>query len=129
MIEAQGWISISLLEHEEETTSLENVIVKINELVKPFKQFNQYFEVRSMNGSYVLFIGLNHNHNISYDKDVYNLLKEIGKIANGSYGSVYMRFHDDEYKNNEFQIYKLARGQVSVEKDNLLSPCNPTIEF
>lgn len=128
MIEIQGWIAITLTEHEEETTNLQDVIIKVNMLLKPLNQLNQYFEVKNINGNYLLFIGLCHNHNIDYDKDIYKLLNKIGGLARGSYGLVYIRSHDDVHRYNKFEVYRLAKGRISIKKDNLLSPCIPIIE-
>jgi hypothetical protein len=39
-----------------------------------------------------------------------------------------MRFAEDELRFNEFIVYKIAKGKVSREVDNILSPCFPVIE-
>jgi hypothetical protein len=127
MIEIKGWLSISSSENDE-IDIITNNINNIKELIKPFIRTNQFFELKDLNGEYTLFIGIDHNHNIGHDKDVYELMKKIGSIAKDSYGLVHLRFHDDEENNNKFFIYKLAKGMVTIEKDELLSPCEPIIE-
>lgn len=129
MIEVNGWVSIyTTTNGEEKPKVLENSILEINKLLKSFNIINQFFEIKLLNGSYTLFIGLNHNHDNGYSDSVYKLLSEIARIAIGSYGLVYLRLLEDDTNSNNYKIYKLAKGKVTIEVDELLSPCVPVIE-
>ncbi|CAL2090195.1 Imm7 family immunity protein [Tenacibaculum sp. 190524A02b] len=127
MIEINGWITICVTADGEEDTSELNIVVqKIEKIITPLMILNQIFEIKALNGVYTLFIGLNHNHDNNYSNSVYRLLCEIGDIAIGSYGLVYIRNHEVDF--NRFKVLRLSKGNVTFEEDKLLSPCNPVIE-
>ena len=127
MIEINGWVSIHASsdgEHQIQTS----VISKIDQMIQSVAGFNQNFTILPLNGSYVLFIGINHNHDVDYTNLIYSLLTEICKLAPGSYGIIYIRDHENSLDFNRFKVYKVAKGFVSIEEDGFLSPCNPKIE-
>lgn len=57
------------------------------------------------------------------------LYQNIGKIAEGSYGLIYL-YNDEDMngKENQFQAFSLARGIVKETTNPFLSPIIPTIE-
>lgn len=130
MIEATGWINIniSLNDDEHDSKDLYNIVEKIKNFLTPENIFNQVFEIKDLNGNYILFIGLNHNHDNGYSDLILKIISKIGKIASGSYGIVHIRNHDDYKSSNNYKILKLARGKVKIEEDKLISPCRPIIE-
>ena len=129
MIEINGWVSIHITaDGEEDPDKLKKVISIINRKIQDLAEFNQFFEIKSMNGASTLHIGLNHNHDNGYYKSVYQLLNDIGKIAPGSYGLVHVRNHEDISDFNKFKVLRIAKGIVTNEEDNLISPCSPIIE-
>ena len=129
MVEFKGWISIlNATDGEEQSDMLESTIVQIRTLLEPLKGFNQFFDLQALNGTYTLWIGGDHNHDSGYSDSLLALLNQISKIARGSYGVVYLRWPEDRISYNEFKIYRIAKGKVSIEEDKLLSPCTPIIE-
>jgi hypothetical protein len=129
MIEINGWVSIHITtDGEEESDTLKEVINELNQYIQLLAGFNQFFEIKPLNGFYTLFVGLNHNHDNGYYDLVHQLLNEIGTQAPGSYGVVYVRNHEDNFDFNKFKVLKIARGIVTEEDDKLISPCNPIIE-
>ena len=57
------------------------------------------------------------------------MLKSIGKYAPGSYGILYVHNDEDiEGLSNEFQVWRLVRGNLEKQKDYYLSPCVPVIK-
>ena len=129
MVEINGWISIHITtDGENEYGKLEKAIEKIDHFLKPLKLFNQFFKIEALNGYHTLFIGLNHNHENGYYDLIYQLLNEICIIAPGSYGIIYIRNDEDKLDFNKFKIIKIAKGKITIEDDDFLSPCNPIIE-
>jgi hypothetical protein len=85
-------------------------------------------DVRWVNGvCMVWFAGCpNHRHD-----RVLDLFPWLGRLAPGSYGLLYV--WDDEAgeageAENQFRVWRLARGLVEERADPFLSPCIPTIE-
>lgn len=129
MIEINGWVSIHISpDGEGDLETLKKTIQEITHLIEPLVSFNQFFKIEPLNGTYILFIGLNHNHDNGYYDLILKLLDEVGTRASGSYGIVYVRDHDNSSDFNKFKILKIVRGTVTVEDDKFISPCNPIIE-
>ena len=129
MIEVNGWVTIHITtDGEEDPDELKNVVDVINRKIQQLKEFNGFFEIKSMNGLYTLYFGLNHNHDNGYSNLIRQLLNDIGKLAPGSYGLAYIRNHEDSSDSNKFKVLKVAKGIVTNENDRFISPCNPIIE-
>lgn len=63
------------------------------------------------------------NHRGTHGRLIIDLFTQVGRIAPGSYGLLYV--HDDEDQdgwNNEHQVFRMVRGQVTRHKDPFLSP-------
>ena len=128
MMEAMGWISLSpSTDGEHAINQTEDLLKKVLKLIGSFQSINQFIEVKKLNGSNYLLIGINHNHNNGIIESVEQLIKNIGLLSKGCYGIVYVR-DDESLENVNFRTVKLARGRVDIAEDSLLSPCNPTIE-
>jgi hypothetical protein len=129
MFEYHGWITIQESTSEVDEGNLANIIDDINNsIIKRFKG-NAFIDLRPINGSYHLCLSGFTNHKALEEKDITNLFSYIGERAPGSYGLLYAR--DDEDINgldNEFIVYTLFRGNLSLKKDIYLSPVIPTIE-
>lgn len=129
MIEITGWINItSSFDGEHEIHEDETNVKKIKSTLASEIIFFQVFNIKNLNGSYVLFIGLNHNHDNGYSDLIVDILNKISKMAIGSYGLVYLRNQDEFMDSNKYKILKLAKGKISVIDDEILSPCKPIIE-
>jgi len=129
MILFNGWIEISDNPSEMDFDKMNNSIIpKIEEMIKTHQYDNQSIELKRYNYAYFLIIGGGHNHDVGYSSDLKRLMIDIGELTPGSYGIVYVRFPEDDKLYNEFQVYKLAKGKFSIEKDTYLSPCVPIIE-
>lgn len=85
-------------------------------------------EIKAKNGEYYVEFSTFTNHLGTDFKELFGFFKNVGKVTNGSYGLFYM--HDDEDKTdyNNFQVWRLAKGQVKKFKDTLLSPYVPVVE-
>ena len=52
----------------------------------------------------------------------------LGKIAEGSYGLLYIWNDEDSRNYNSFIVHRLARGKVQILQDAMLSPVVPILE-
>ncbi|GBG10436.1 MULTISPECIES: Imm7 family immunity protein [Paenibacillus] len=66
-----------------------------------------------------------HNHRSNYVLDIFRWVSEN---IPGSYGLLYVHDDEDAEDNNRFVVWKLARGILTHESDNLLSPYIPVVE-
>lgn len=128
MIEYHGWITINQSVDGENEDRIQQIVFEVLELFKKHTIENESYQYSESNGLYFIHFSGSHNHNGDQLNKLRDLLKEVGCNAPGSYGILF--FKDDENKeyNNEFQIFKLLRGEVKFERDKYLSPCNPLIE-
>ena len=60
--------------------------------------------------------------------DLIAFFETVGKIAEGSYGLLYLHNDEDQEKYNNFVVHRLARGTVEIYPDTLLSPVIPNVE-
>lgn len=119
MISYKGWVSINTsLDEEEDFKKLGDSIKKISELLKPLLIHNNFFQLIEINGEYILWIGGNHNHDNNYSQDVLTLLNNIGHIAVGSYGIIYLNWPEDENNYDKFITYELTNGVVKINDSN-----------
>ncbi len=128
MVEYNGWFSINESLNGENENEIISVALEIERFINFINDSNGLIVLKPMNGKYYLHIGGYTNHRNQEIEEVFSLLNFISEIAKGSYGLLYYRDDEDKNKNNEFIIYKLAKGKITKEDDNLLSPCNPKIE-
>lgn len=123
MIEVNGWARVVFAENEtEDLLKLKNLLYHLD------RYDNQKAEINQFNGSISIHIEGNHNHNNGYTDDIINFLKNLGETATYSYALVYVRLPDDPDLHDQFQVYKLAKGTVTIENDIFLSPCRSVIE-
>lgn len=129
MIEINGWISLlNDTDGEGSIREFEKKIPLIKEILNIHDSvYNQFCKLVPLNGSYYIYIGINHNHEGDSLIEIRKIISKISSHAIGSYGLLYYRLHDGE-NYNKFKILRLSKGKVTIEEDSLLSPCNPLIE-
>lgn len=129
MVEIHGWLTIrdtfkAVLEEGDQLKSLIKIIQKEIDKSMWFKP-----QIKFQNGEAYIEFSLFCNRITSEVSEVFELVKHIEEIADGSYGLIY--FCNDEDKNgkeNQFQVFLLARGKMEEKTDPFLSPIIPTIE-
>lgn len=126
MFEYHAWVTIreGSKEGEDDSILLEKNIAEIEIALKEHEGLGR-IELFFQNGSAYVRMDGDHNHYHAYALDVFT---KIGHIAKGSYGLLYI--NDDEHSefNNEFQVWRMTKGNVVKMKDQFLSPCNPVLE-
>ncbi|MDE7423337.1 MAG: immunity 7 family protein [Lachnospiraceae bacterium] len=129
MIELHGWITIR--EHYQATeTEEENIHIVVSHIKEELnKQLWFHPQIKVLNGEYYMEFTLFANHKNCEVGEIFQLYKTIGQVAKGSYGLIYL--HDDEDnsgRQNEFQVFVLAKGEVKQCNDPFLSPFIPVVE-
>jgi hypothetical protein len=128
MIELHGWLTIQAT-YEDVCWSddLDRMVVKkLQEEIQKLEYFKP--EIKAQNGNYFMEFSIYANRMNKEVLEAFELYKKIGEMAEGSYGLIYL--YDDEAvagKENMFQVFVLARGEVKIERDAYLSPIIPII--
>ena len=130
MVEYHGWFSINEdVTGEQEDRNMKKTIRLIKRFIHNIESENQILVLKPINGEYFLHVAGFTGHRSQDIDEVFDLIKLISDKAKGSYGILYYRNDEDKGgRDNEFMVYKMARGEITTEKDTLLSPCNPVIE-
>ena len=131
MYEYHGWINIkpSASEIDDEHREFAKIIPKVSKLIEDFQSDGRIVDFRVMNANYVVCVAGFNNHEYPGAESLLKLFHTIGVYAPGSYGILYAR-NDEDMKGfeNEFQVWRLVRGEFEKMKDHYLSPCVPVIE-
>ena len=129
VVELHGWITIreTYRAFEKEEENIEVSVARIRDAVNRLSWFKP--EIKAQNGVYFLEFTLFSNRINPEVSEVFELCKWIGEMADGSYGLIYL-YNDEDIggKENQFQVFSLARGVLKENKDSFLSPIIPTIE-
>ncbi|MDE6568661.1 MAG: immunity 7 family protein [Lachnospiraceae bacterium] len=125
MVELHSWITIRETYEICDDADDARVIQNIKQVIQGL---NIEVSVKVRNGEYYIEFSLYTNHFSEDVKEYLNFFSEIGKIAKGSYGLLYLRNDEDAIYCNEFQIWRLSRGEVRRFDDKILSPFVPTVE-
>ena len=129
MIELHGWVTVretyKAVFDEEEHVDL--LVKRIQGEIIKLSWFKP--EIKAQNGVWFMDFSFYANRINPQTLEVFELYKQIGKIAEGSYGLIYL-YNDEDIngKENQFQVFSLARGVIRENSDPFLSPIIPTIE-
>ena len=127
MIELHGWVTFRDTYKVVWEDNTRTVVGEIQEYINKLYWFKPEIKVR--NGSWYMNFSIFSNRKNSETEEAFALFQKIAEIAEGSYGLIYL--YDDEDntgKENQFQVFVLARGIVKETNDIFLSPIIPTIE-
>lgn len=109
MVELHGWITIretyraSLNEEEKIDLLVARIKAEIN-ILSWFKP-----EIKTQNGEWILEFTLFSNRINSQILEVFELCKWIGKVADGSYGLIYLYNDEDRSgKENQLGIWRIC---------------------
>lgn len=126
MVEAHGWITLRETYKVVDEDNIDEILKKIHEEIDKIKY--PKLQLRVLNGEYFIEFSLYTNHMSGDVKDLIAFFKTVGIIAEGSYGLLYLHNDEDSENYNNFVVHRLARGEVQVFQDTMLSPAVPTIE-
>lgn len=126
MVEVHGWITLRETYRVVDDEDMEGILERIRKVIADSAYPSLQIQVN--NGEYFIEFSRYTNH---LSSDVTGLLSSfeiVGRIAKGSYGLLYMHNDEDSKHGNEFVVYRLARGRVTVFQDSFLSPLIPAVE-
>lgn len=127
MVELHSWITIrKTYEVCEDEDDVEKVIENLKQIIRGLKYIE--IPVKVKNGEYYIEFSIYTNHFSADVEEHLDFFAEIGKIAKGSYGLLYLHNDEDAMHYNEFQIWRLSRGKIRKYEDKILSPFVPVVE-
>lgn len=128
MYQYHGWAVLSI-SVDDESNHIEDskMLLQVHNYISKMKDNMDIIEVKAINGQYHFWMTGFSNHKPQSQYNPINILKELGRLALGSYGTLYVYDDEDSVYFNEFRVYVLTRGKVSEKSDTFLSPLIPTI--
>lgn len=127
MVEVHGWITLRETYKAVDDENMEKVIVSVEKEIR--KLARPLIQIKVNNGAHFVEFSLYTNHMSGDVKDLLDIFKNVGRLAEGSYGLLYIHNDEDEDGQREgFMVHRLARGRVNVFRDEFLSPLIPTVE-
>ncbi|MET9491317.1 Imm7 family immunity protein [Nocardia sp. NPDC006630] len=129
MFEYHGWVTVQSSAGDENDSESEAALTAAAAVLQGLQSAPGLADIRTVNGVNQIHIAGCSNHKGSQGDQVIEVFAEIGRVAPGSYGILYVRDDEDSSgRENEFQVTVMRRGAVSSWRDELLSPCIPVIE-
>ncbi|WP_211748064.1 Imm7 family immunity protein [Paenibacillus sp. Marseille-Q4541] len=128
MYQYHGWAVILESTGDEERNEREEIIIETaKKYIEDLQPNVDVLDIKAINGQYHLWMTGLWNREPSSKFNPVGIMENIGMIAPGSYGMLYV-FNDEHSKHsNEFIVYVLARGSVKEKKDPFLSPLIPVV--
>jgi hypothetical protein len=126
MFEYHGWIALRSTAEaldDEPPLRLREIEALVGELAD-----HALMDLQPMNGTYYIHLGGNPNRSGPHGRAVIGLFAEVGRLAPGSYGLLYVYDDEDPEHMLSFRVHRLVRGTVTEHADHLLSPVVPTLE-
>lgn len=128
MVDYNGWLVIKESIDGDGEDNIDVLINKLSSQIESLKSGNNLFVLKPINGNYFFHCAGFTNHFTEEIKELMLFFQFVAKIAVGSYGLLYLRNDEDKLFYNEFQVYKVSKGNCILVKDVYLSPCDPEIE-
>jgi len=126
MYEFHGWAVLRYHTHDTNEQLQEEALLQFEQYIEETDRMNLSIIKRYNGQDSFLITGL-HNHYAAY---VLEIFEWIATYLPGAYGLLYV--HDDEagddINENQFVVWKLARGKLEKAKDPFLSPYIPVVE-
>lgn len=126
MVEVHGWITLRETYRVVDDEDMEGILERIRKVIDESEYPSLQIQVN--NGEYFIEFSRYTNHLSGDVTGLLSIFENVGRIAEGSYGLLYMHNDEDSGHCNEFVAYRLARGRVTVFQDSFLSPLIPTVE-
>ncbi|GLY36530.1 hypothetical protein Amsp01_025540 [Amycolatopsis sp. NBRC 101858] len=126
MYEYHGWVTIqATASGDDDAALLERLVDRVQRAIRDAGGFD-LVDLRWSAGMPML-------HLAGFDKhggpglELLDLFTRVGELAAGSYGLLHVWDDQDTEHDNEFRVYRMARGQVTEREDPHLTPVAPTV--
>ena len=125
MFEYHGWAVVRDDTHSHDEARLRRTAEELQEVIGEFGDGSGVTDMRWINGTCMVWFAGHPNHRHDC---VFGLFRWLAQRAPGSYGLLYVWDDESHGFENQFRVWRLARGLVLEMADSFLSPCIPTIE-
>ncbi|ONF62770.1 immunity 7 family protein [Amycolatopsis keratiniphila] len=127
MFEYHGWVTIQASPSgDDDAALLERIVERVHRAVRDFDD-GDLLDLRWAAGVPVLHLGGMDKHGTAIAPELVDLFTRVGDLAPGSYGLLHVWDDQDPEHDNEFKVYRMARGLVTERGDEHLSPVAPTV--
>lgn len=127
MFEYHGWATIqATASGDDDAALLERLVERVRRAVRDAGEFD-LVDLRWSAGMPVLHFGGCDKHGGTLGPELIELFTRVGELAAGSYGLLHIWDDQDPEHDNEFRVYRMARGQVTEQSDVHLTPVAPTV--
>lgn len=127
MFEYHGWVTIqATASGDDDAALLERLVDRVHRAIRDAGDFD-LVDLRWSSGMPMLHFGGFDKHGAHLAPDLLTLFTRAGELAPGSYGLLHTWDDQDTENDNNFRVYRMARGQVTEREDPHLTPVAPTI--
>ncbi|QRP45920.1 immunity 7 family protein [Amycolatopsis sp. FDAARGOS 1241] len=127
MYEYHGWVTIAATASgDDDANLLERLVDRVHRAVRDARTLD-LVDLRWSAGMPMLHLGGLDKHGGAIAPELIETFTRVGELAPGSYGLLYVWDDQDPDHDNEFRVFRMARGLVSEHSDTQLTPVAPTV--
>ena len=127
MFEYHGWVTIqATASGDDDAALLERLVDRVHRAIRDAADLD-LVDLRWSAGIPMLHFAGFDKHGGHLGPELLTLFTRAGELAPGSYGLLYTWDDQDTENDNNFRVYRMARGQVTEREDPHLTPVAPTI--
>ncbi|GAB3355965.1 Imm7 family immunity protein [Amycolatopsis echigonensis] len=127
MFEYHGWVTIAATATgDDDAALLARLVERVHRSLKNTTMLD-LVDLRWSAGLPMLHLGGLDKHGGTITPQLLETFARVGELAPGSYGLLHIWDDQDPEHDNAFQVYRMARGQITEQKDAHLSPVAPTV--
>ena len=127
MFEYHGWVTIqATASGDDDAALLERLVDRVHRAIRDARDFD-LVDLRWSAGMPMLHLGGFDKHGGRLGPELLDLFTRVGELAPGSYGLLHTWDDQDTENDNNFRVYRMARGQVTEREDPHLTPVAPTV--
>ncbi|MFD9888581.1 immunity 7 family protein [Amycolatopsis sp. NPDC059027] len=127
MFEYHGWVTIqATASGDDDAALLERLVERVHRAVRDADMVD-LVDLRWSAGMPMLHLGGLDKHGGTIGPRLLELFTRVGELAAGSYGLLHVWDDQDTEHDNEFRVFRMARGLVNERPDTHLSPVAPTV--
>ena len=127
MFEYHGWVTIQeTTSGDDDAALLERLVDRVHRAIRDARDFD-LVDLRWSAGIPMLHLGGFDKHGGLLAPELIELFTRVGELAPGSYGLLHVFDDQDTERDNDFRVFRMARGLVTELTDPHLSPVAPTV--
>lgn len=127
MFEYHGWVTIAATASGvDDAALLERLVDRVHRTLRDAGTLD-LVDLRWSSGLPMLHLGGLDKHGGAISPELLETFARVGELAPGSYGLLHVWDDQDPECDNEFRVFRMARGQVTEQRDPHLTPVAPTV--